>query len=642
MSTTRGKVDDMQCSLWSFGASRSRGKITTQLEDIQRAQMEQEKSREFITHLNCLYFSKRNDRILFRRNINAYQRSNYVALSYTWEPSPSETDLRKGGYSVQQMGSNLRKRSPVRDTVFTRARKYMKYFGVYLLWIDQHCIEQKGDAKEIGMNAMDRVYSRSNHSVALLTRPINYRVELQLLVQILYGRLVWESNDGLRLSQNTSLEEALGALELLKDITSDMWFTRGWTFQENYRAGMNMRLLMPHHPTLESSKPQFMGSIKGELCISSVKFHEEASKLCIAYRRHQPPPPNVCDHILSRAGRYTILLQYESDDGDNIAPQSMSPRIIADLATRDLTNLWDRLPIVANCCQYSVRLNSAQLRAKGYSLAMSMLALCLLNGEILSNHPDENVDVSAARALPIIKFLKIQFFDRLQSPFPDKALTYNKGCRLVNAKLTEEGIRTRGHVWKFGKLIRTRGFGGTSERRNSVGSVDGLEDWEIGRLRQLVRKLYTRGEYRLARRLNRFISQNCNSSRPQTFSQGWMVQMASVLADAIDHGKKLRTARLVGSRGYGNAIFVLDRRFKDQDFVFTSVRSKKEDSQRSDFNDVDKHVSLEVDLDNPEDIRRGKELPRLFTKRWIAGLCFFSKGSLQDVVFPWPESLQDL
>lgn len=519
----------------------------------------------------------------------------------------------------------------------------MEYTRVKYLWIDQHCIKQEGEAKVIGMNAMDRVFSRSSHPVALLTRPINSSSELVLLTRVLDGRLVCEDSDGLWLSRNTSLEQALEALELLKDITLDVWFSRGWTFQENYKAGTKMKLLIPHRMIMNRLKvSKLMGGIDGELCIDSVKFHEETTKLCFAYQSHHPIPASLSNHLLSRAGKYTILLQYESDDGNNVAPQSMSPRIIADLATRNLTNLWDRLPIVANCCQYSVRLNSSQLQAEGRGLGMSMLALCLLNGEILSNHPDENIHVSALQALPIIEFLREQFFDELKSPFVNKALTYNKGCRLVDVELTEEGIHTRGHLWKCDRLISTERVRRTSRLRNNTSSTRGLKSWEIRRLEQLVSKLFDHREKRLEKLLGHFIARHRKPRRVLSFSRRWMIQMASILADAIDQGKTLCTAHLFGSQGSGDAIFIVDPRLKDQNYVFTSIRSKRGDSRRSYFNDIDKHVSLEVDLGNPEGIRRGKWLPMLFTKRWIIGLCFFSRDSLQDVVFPWPMSLQGL
>ncbi|KAI6080881.1 heterokaryon incompatibility protein-domain-containing protein [Hypoxylon rubiginosum] len=636
--------DDMRHPLSKLSGRNSRGRFIEQLRNIQQARIKQDKSREFIERLECLKFQDSDVTVLDRHEINAYQQPRYVALSYTWERSRFETNVREGGYSVaQKVGSGSAKPSPVRDTVFSRIYKYMQYHGVEYLWIDQHCIVQEGEEKEIGMNAMDRVYSRSSHPVALLTRPINSSVELRRLIRILDGQLVWDDGNGFSLSRETTRKEALDALILLKKITSDMWFERGWTFQENYKGGVDMKLLIPtpHHSIMRRSKSMYMYSIDGDLCVDSVKLHEEATKLCLAYPELSTKLYDLYDHIISRVGKYTILLQYEDAKGDNVTPQSMSPTIIKDLTTRKLHNVWDRLPIVANCCQYSVRLNSSQLQAKGYSLSLSMLALCLLNGEILSNHPRNNIHISRARKLPVIKFLKKLLFNRIQSPYLDKGLTYNKGCRLVGVKLAQDGIHTKGHLWRCNRLIPTRGFWGRSYDRDSRSPGDRLERWAAWRLRQLAKKLYFCGEKRLSRRIGRFVSRN-RSSSPQTFSQKWMVEMATLLAHAIDRGVTLCTAYLFGGGGYGDAIFIVEEAVKDRNYVFTSVRPKRENSEISDFDDIDKHVSLEVDLDNPEERQEDDWLPRLFTKRWIVGLCLFSRCPLQDVVFPWPRTLQGL
>jgi hypothetical protein len=47
------------------------------------------------------------------------------------------------------------------------------------------------------------------------------------------------------LSPRANPELARKAIELLLEITWDSWFTRGWTFEENYRAGDSMTILIP-------------------------------------------------------------------------------------------------------------------------------------------------------------------------------------------------------------------------------------------------------------------------------------------------------------------------------------------------------------------------------------------------------------
>lgn len=48
--------------------------------------------------------------------------------------------------------------------------------------------------------------------------------------------------------------QAEDTLQLLRDITSDLWWNRAWTFQENYRSSDWMMLLMRHTPSLERRK----------------------------------------------------------------------------------------------------------------------------------------------------------------------------------------------------------------------------------------------------------------------------------------------------------------------------------------------------------------------------------------------------
>lgn len=668
------EADDMDDPLLYIRARRPEDRITTQLVDIQSHQVAQQKSLDFIKNLQCLYFTNSSRQrptnegpagttgpALKLQAINAFKKSGYVALSYTWRRPPEEIDVPDGGYMVQKIGLRELEPSSVRDTVFTRMKKYMDYVSVRYLWIDQHCIQQQeGEAKEVGMQAMDRVYSLSDYPATLLARSIETPNQLQLLIEILSGEFVvrWEERYWL----SSTSQRALQALQLLNHITSDVWFSRGWTYQENYRANMKMRLLIPHSATLNDKKPHhLLGSLDGELCIKSVDFHEQATKLCLAYQSHQPPPPYL-KNIISRAGKYTVLLQSDDVGGDNSAPVSMSPTIIEHVADRELARNWDRLAIIANCCQYVNRLDSSELRTRGYSLSLSLLSLCLVNGEILSNHPMDGVEVDAARIAPVTEFLRMHFFHGLQSPEPTKKLTFNKGCRFSSVTLTEEGIETKGHLWRLDEEIPTTAFHRNLRRRRG----------RLRPLRWLAIKVFHRGFRILSERLHEVVDE----SQAVTFSQKWQRRMATKMEDAIDQGQRLCTATLLGPGPLGVAIFIIEagqdwsessgtvygsssdhnswspttelgRKGKAKEllfeqgcYVFTSFQPERRDSEGFDCNDVDRHVSLVVDCSNlAMDYR---QTPKLFTKQWIHGLCFFHECPPRPVVFPWPASLRDL
>ncbi|KAK2472747.1 hypothetical protein H9L39_14922 [Fusarium oxysporum f. sp. albedinis] len=632
--------------------------IVKQLVHIQAANVPQQKSLGFLKKLKCLYFKNRDhvgsstQPTLRLRTINAFtQRRKYVALSYTWKSSPEEVNVPDAGYLVQDIESGQMKQSSVRNTVFSRIKRYMDHINCKYLWIDQHCIHQEeGETKEIGMQAMDRVYSLSKYPAALLSRKINTSKQLQLLTDILSGSFVTRRGDKYLPSSPAHWKRAQDAFRLLHYITSDTWFSRGWTYQENYRANKNMTLLITHSPTLNLEKPsRHFKSLDGELLIKSKDFSEQATKLCQAYSEYQPTQPDLT-YILSKVNRYKISLA-SSDDS---APVSMSPTIIKDITSRQLEREWDRLAIIANCCQYTKRLNSTQLQGNKHSLSLSLLTLVLMNGEILRNHPQDEVDVSAARKMTITEFLHKHFYYGLDCPWDNAKLTFNKGCRFANVDLTEEGVRTRGYLWRFDGEISTaqfRNYSQTRKRKRNRQPVKSPLEW-------LAEQLPDR--YRL---LSQRLYEILDLEVPSSAAEEWMLNMAGKVEEAIMMGNLLHTAKLLGSGPLGVAVFVGQAEDTDTDgdsdgssemdsemstdsddhdqgsYVFTSFDSAQFDRGGFDLNDLNKRVLLEVDCDSGISDRR---IPRLYTKRWIHGLCFYQGRPPRPVIFPWPASLKDL
>ncbi|KAF5687111.1 transcriptional regulatory moc3 [Fusarium circinatum] len=611
---------DLNKSLHDISGRYGDTSIVEQLIHIQATNVPQQKSLEFLEKLKCLYFIDRDHIIsstqstLHLDTINALTKRKYVALSYTWKPSPEEISVADGGYLVEDIKSGNVKPSSVRNAVFSRIKRYMDHVNCKYLWIDKHCIlQEEGEEKEIGMQAMDRVYSLSKHPAALLSLTISTSYQLHLLADILSGSFVTREGNNYLLS---SPERALDALSLLHYITSDLWFTRGWTYQENYRANMKMTLLITHPAALNHGKSaRHFGSLDEELLISSAGLYEQATKLCLAYSNHQPPPPHL-DSILSRAKRYTILLAND----ENSAPVSMSPSIIEDIASRNLEREWDRLAIIANCCQYTNRLNSAQLQADKHSLSLSILTLILMNGEILSNSPRDKLD---ARVMTITELLHRQFFYGLESPWKKGRLTFNKSCRFANVVLTEEGVRTEGYLWRLDDEIMTTGFHNYTRSRRKK------------RYRQLIKRPLEWLAEQLASQypvLSERLYEILDLEAPSSAAEEWLLSMVDKVEEAIVQGKLLCTATLLGSGPLGVAVFVqpddsddessgtgsemsLDR---DEDcYVFTSFQRAQTDRGGFDLNDLDKHVSLEVDYDPGKSNVR---IPRLYTRRWIHDL----------------------
>ncbi|KAH7313993.1 hypothetical protein B0I35DRAFT_394947 [Stachybotrys elegans] len=622
--------------------------IVSQLVDI-GSKHNQRKHTKYLSFVRCLTCLKPKGSRIYRTTIDAFCEQQYVAVSYTWKPSHYE-DCECGRYWVEGWDDDQVKPSKVRNCVFDRVVAYMHYANVQFFWIDQHCIRQdtcdlpcthdiQCAQKRDAIQAMDLVYQCSKHPLALLSRPLQTESDLHLLARILSGHLVHGNSED-QLSVATPVHKARRALWLLLEITQEPWWSRAWTFQENYRGGQRMRLLIPHNPSLEQQKlkhPVF-GKIPGELCVSSHIFSTEATRLCMALRNvaEKLPPVETCwvDNMLRAAGRYKVMLPKSS---------AMTQAVIADIEARDLLLPWDRLAIVANCCQYSVRLDSEALNQQRESLSLSVLAMCLLNGEILDNNDD---DLQPVALLTASDFLKERLFKAFAAPEDeDRRLTFYKGCRLTNVELTPDGILAKGHLWKLGRVIDTSMF------RRKLPWIDNprgrLSLNQRKRLLQLVFCLHNLNYPVLAGRIDKYLATDANAGdNYDSFSDMYLHRMASELAAAIRARRKLRLGSIwdpTGQPARYRAVFVWSSENKSADnanpaaFVFTSAWPRDRGSDSQDTNDIDRHVSFDVKLEGPRGTDRP---PHLRICNWVFGMCFFEKCPRTEVVFPWPRALQ--
>ncbi|TGJ84087.1 hypothetical protein E0Z10_g4702 [Xylaria hypoxylon] len=591
----------------------------------------------------------------------------YVAVSYTWNFSGEEEEQAScrslGGYFIESRKTGQPAQpSNVRDVVWERALHYASHVKCETIWIDRECVDQDNPKeKETAIQNMHLVYSLSRRAVALLTRVVQTAEELDLIVGLLFRDL--------------KEEEEAAALDLLDEITSDLWWQRAWTFQEDYRASTRMTLLIPHTSNLEHRKQTtrdglnrpLLGTLPGEICIKSTDFRACATRFCLDYKQKRPEAEAVCNRVLTTAGKYNVLLQDDqSSSSCTSISRSMTSTILTDLSRRGILAESDRLAIAANCCGYTIRLDTAALNKRGSSLSLSMLALCLLNGEIIENHPQHRHGTLKDN---IFTYLTKQSLHSFRPPV-DEALTFIKSCRFVEPVLTRQGAQTRGILWRLGKIIRPRPL-----KRDKYCTLSPLETLATDLQYSKYGKSYTE----LATNLLAWVQESSTASRKQqryggrsplvhTRPLGWRVWMAYEVEAALLEGKCLRLASMVnpenreGHAPY-SAIFVGesvdDWEKKDGEehakssYAFTAVRPAKEQAR---FGDIPKHVSLEVDLESLERERKHEPeedksplqteerspesgLPKLYIKRWLNGLCFSGPYSQQPVLFPWPADL---
>lgn len=586
------------------------------MEEIQSTRTERGEASVFVYHLECLRLVDWGDTIKFEKAwINAFDVECAI-ISYSWHRPANERE--EAGSCLIEDDAGWSRRSEVRYPVWRRAADYMRNEEVEYLWIDKECIAQEDrEAKAKAISEMDWLYHHGTHPFGLLTCTIKEEIELHLLAQILLGE-----NFSLK-EGNTA--EAWPAIQLLSEITSDIWWNRAWIYQENYHGGNRINLLMPYERELETLKAKhsdLFGDLKGELVINSIRFSKALTNLCSVFNRSNPPEwqAEVASQITSRAGRYSALLERRS---------SMSPTIIADVGKRDVTNHPDRLPISANCCSYNIRLDSDKLDKKRHSLSVAILALFLLNGEIFSEVPG---DTTSPPDLTVVESIQRYGFEGFNPPpFENRLLSFNKKCRFVDPQIAGDGVHTCGHLWQLCRRTIRISSKQAKEWRTVEETLWGLQKY-------MERYEYKKGllnEYQIACRLKELRKQS-----PQIPAHKYMWKMAKTLADALKSGSTLRLGFLCNSLENPDwsppmAVFICAKEDMDRHgpFVFTSFRPKNT-SEGPGYHDVDKHVSLQVG------VRDSGELPpQLSARAWMHGLWFWTEAP-QPVVFPLPRILK--
>ncbi|KAH7322021.1 heterokaryon incompatibility protein-domain-containing protein [Rhexocercosporidium sp. MPI-PUGE-AT-0058] len=429
--------------------------------------------------------------VLGRHKINPLDNSkerDYIAVSWVWKPEPEKELAAVGGYWIESRGAGQEAQSDMRDIVLERVIKYANRLGYRLFWIDKVCIDQQ-DKEEVkaATQAMDLVYSLSQKSHAIINRRIGTEGQLNLFAELMKGELVNKDRD------LSMLDRARKVLKLLDWLTSAGWWQRAWTFQEDYKASVNMVLLISHDPSLERLKSfqRILGSVPGA-------------------------------------------------DGDDNIRKPMPPTILADIGLRGISEPWDRLAIVANCCNYDARLNANELSDRGFSLSLAMLTQHLLNREVINNGTRQRDNHSATQNI----------FDFLKS------------CRLPKVELVKEGVQTPGHLWKLGKRIKAKCQIKLPREDSTPGGLEGCQRY---RLKQLAYELKT-GTYgscyeTLADKFLLYLDEEKKSKR--SFAEEYMCWMASEVFHAMmDSRQALRLGRLVDGSSNKNMpygeIFVCD------------------------------------------------------------------------------------
>ncbi|KAK0713519.1 hypothetical protein B0T26DRAFT_717670, partial [Lasiosphaeria miniovina] len=355
-------------------------------------------------------------------------------------------------------------------------------------------------------------------------------------------------------------------------------------------------------------------------------------------RKRKRKRKKVIQQILHRAGRYQDLLT---------CSQPMTPRIVADIGKKSITKPWDMLAIVANSCGYAIRFNAEKLRRSEASLSLSILAQCLLNGEVLHNG---GRPIPEAADLTLPEYLERALFSGFYRNTSKYNLTINKSCRFIDASFSESGIHTHGHFWKLGKVINTRNWPDQGARLDVTHGK--LELIQRRRLAYMTKWLEKECHGNLADSIRNYLSRDTKlagvSENQMSFTELYMHAMAVEISGAIERGDPLALGCLWDTNGpetYSPYMAVFARGDRDgydgEVFAFTASRPEDASSDEFHVNDLDRHVSFEVAV---EEKIQGQTwlVPTLRIRRWLPGMSFFRGVPREEVVFPWPSDLKGI
>lgn len=393
----------------------------------------------------------------------------YIAVSYCWERSNLEwfTDHIEKPIEILEAGIGKRP-SVVPPDVLHRSIAYAKHQDINAIWIDQECINQDDDIeKEYGIQSMDIVYQQSRHPIAILQYCFGTQIELNVFSS-LFGRL----------DEVYTPDQIEVLYTVLSDISEDPWFSRAWTLQEATSAGASMMLLIGC-PGLE--KCSSFGPIPGEFEISTREF-QDCMAMAVVFIEERLEAGTWADNSLAISASncasemWNVIPTIHSDSAernDSHRQQCTAAEALTLLENRISSVFSDRLAIMANICNYEVRIDSKVLKQPDSSFSACALTLAVLNGDMsllagclekAPRYKHGRADCRSSRPL-------FYWNDNSDSsanaygfswgPRPSASLSniiyleeINRMFRLMPATLSTSGLKVCGILWEMKPLIR--------------------------------------------------------------------------------------------------------------------------------------------------------------------------------------------
>jgi hypothetical protein len=617
----------------------------------------------------------------------------YVAVSWRWATQlGSVHNHRKPKYDYRiQRPDATHHKSEFHDVHLDRVIMFAQSRCIPNLWIDKECIYQREEDsqtypndKDHGVQIMDVVYGLSAASVGLLNTPLDTQTEVNTLASLLTKTFLVDP-DETEIPEIEWTTDIRQLQMLILKILSDTRWSRGWIFQEDHLASANMTLLIPCSDDLQRGDKYDFGPLPGDLQVSLKDFRQAVTMFCLTNDENENSWPN--SEMMSKVKQYNIWNKtaYEApyyghsdfqvklwDDGRRSKSHdfgvpfypTITNSVLDDICSRSLENEEDRIAILANALKFSKRLDICQtspiLAGNNFSLSVALLALVLINGEILSNNDDNDIPpIKDLMDHTLRSYLK-QYEYKVNAPSLKFEQSFVNRCRFKSPVITQQGIKTKGYLftllsdYKLGhqsnpleltdsdraKLERisrkpkshTRPFG---KKLNAVA---------VEAMRTVIRRLKrVWPASKLAAYLQEHLRHDLYPPNSQAVSTPYVLDMMSAVCQALLDDRELCFGRLVSDLDVAEptAIFIAPEPEWGMEvyssdgvpYVFTSW-----DGPRSDY-DRESLTSLEVDVshqDGTTSPSRNEDGRILRNYGWVNGVWVTRGEQMESFVFPLP------
>lgn len=301
--------------------------------------------------------------------------THYVAVSYC---GPQPDDSQPSPLPAYQLFAGTdQKSNDCRNEVLERSTKFAGSLELSAVWIDQQCINQEDrEDKESGIQSMDLVYEIAQVSVGLLSLTIEEQLFLDFLDVDRFNSFQFESR-----------EQLTDLLRFVRWLDNERWFTRAWCMQESWSAGPKMLLMFKHASGLDKSPS--LGDTDGEALVNfqifGVILQAMLTKLESREELFNDTPLDKAWLQRFRRKVITVLPPRAQDAAMVIGSRNRLRCSAAEglhfLAVRENSRIVDRLAILGNLCDFSVRLDANQIDDSAYGFSTCAFALAILNGD---------------------------------------------------------------------------------------------------------------------------------------------------------------------------------------------------------------------------------------------------------------------